>query len=61
MRPSVSNLTVLRATATFLRTTVTRNTPWDRFLVGITEDVPAHRWRANYETILHVLNTEGRL
>jgi hypothetical protein len=25
---------VLRATATFMRTSVTRNTPWDRFLAG---------------------------
>lgn len=30
----ISDLTVLRATATFLRTTVTRNTPFDRFLAG---------------------------
>ncbi len=30
----VNDETVLRATATFLRTTVTRNTPFDRFLAG---------------------------
>ena len=30
----VNDVTVLRATASFLRTTVTRNTPWDRFLAG---------------------------
>jgi cytochrome c peroxidase len=30
----INDLTVLRATATFLRTVVTRNTPWDRFLTG---------------------------
>ena len=30
----INDITVLRATATFLRTTVTRNTPWDRFLAG---------------------------
>jgi len=30
----VNDVTVLRATATFLRTVVTRNTPWDRFLAG---------------------------
>jgi len=30
----VNDETVLRATATFLRTVVTRNTPWDRFLAG---------------------------
>ena len=30
----INDITVLRATATFMRTTVTRNTPWDRFLAG---------------------------
>ena len=30
----VSNDTVVRATSTFLRTAVTRNTPFDRFLAG---------------------------
>jgi cytochrome c peroxidase len=30
----INDITVLKATATFLRTTVTRNTPWDRFLAG---------------------------
>jgi cytochrome c peroxidase len=30
----VNDVTVLRATASFLRTAVTRNTPWDRFLAG---------------------------
>jgi cytochrome c peroxidase len=30
----INDITALRATATFLRTTVTRNTPWDRFLAG---------------------------
>jgi cytochrome c peroxidase len=30
----VNDETVLRATATYLRTTVTRNTPWDRFIAG---------------------------
>jgi cytochrome c peroxidase len=30
----INDMTVLRATATFLRTTVTRNTAWDRFLAG---------------------------
>ncbi len=30
----INDITVLRATATFLRTVVTRNTPWDRFLAG---------------------------
>ena len=30
----INDETVLRATSTFLRTVVTRNTPWDRFLAG---------------------------
>lgn len=30
----INDLTVVRATASFLRTVVTRNTPWDRFLAG---------------------------
>jgi cytochrome c peroxidase len=30
----INDITVFRATATFMRTTVTRNTPWDRFLGG---------------------------
>jgi cytochrome c peroxidase len=30
----INNLTIVRATATFLRTVVTRNTPWDRFMAG---------------------------
>lgn len=30
----INDVTVFRATASFMRTVVTRNTPWDRFLVG---------------------------
>lgn len=30
----INDETILRATATFMRTSVTRNTPWDRFLAG---------------------------
>jgi cytochrome c peroxidase len=30
----INDVTVFRATATFMRTVVTRNTPWDRFLAG---------------------------
>jgi len=32
--PLINDITALRATATFMRTVVTRNTPWDRFLAG---------------------------
>ncbi|TMB28030.1 MAG: hypothetical protein E6J61_18975 [Deltaproteobacteria bacterium] len=30
----INDLTVLRATASFMRTVVTRDTPWDRFIAG---------------------------
>ncbi|MBX3608019.1 MAG: hypothetical protein KF788_22290 [Piscinibacter sp.] len=30
----INDVTVFRATASFMRTVVTRNTPWDRFLAG---------------------------
>ncbi len=30
----INDMTVIRATATFMRTIVTRNTPWDKFLAG---------------------------
>ena len=30
----INDITVFRATASFMRTAVTRNTPWDRFLSG---------------------------
>jgi hypothetical protein len=30
----INDITVFRATATFMRTAVSRNTPWDRFLAG---------------------------
>lgn len=35
--------------------------PGDRFLMGITEDVPEDRWRANFLAISHVLDQDGRL
>ncbi len=35
--------------------------PGDRFLVGITEDVPEERWRDNFLAISGVLDREGRL
>lgn len=35
--------------------------PGDRFLIGITEDVPEDRWQGNFAAILRVVNEEGRL
>jgi len=35
--------------------------PGDRFIVGITENVPENRWRESFAAILHTLNTCGWL
>ncbi len=35
--------------------------PGDRFLIGITENVPPDRWRQNYTAISRVVNSDGRL
>jgi len=35
--------------------------PGDRFLIGITEDVPGDRWRDNFAAILRILRQAGRL
>ncbi len=34
--------------------------PGNRFIIGITEDLPPGRWQGNYEAILRVCNTYGR-
>jgi cytochrome c peroxidase len=41
----INDITVLRATATFLRTSVTRNTPWDRFIAGDGDALSASQQR----------------
>ena len=35
--------------------------PGDHFVIGITENVPDHRWRESYTTILRTVNECGRL
>jgi hypothetical protein len=35
--------------------------PGDRFIVGITENVPENRWRESFRTILDVCNEYGKL
>jgi len=35
--------------------------PGERFLIGITEDVPEDRWAGNFEAILRVCREEGQL
>jgi cytochrome c peroxidase len=41
----INDITVLRATATFMRTSVTRNTPFDRFLAGSNRALSARQRR----------------
>ena len=59
--PSSVHLQPLPAIEAMTRQLLREAAPGDRFLMGITEDVPADRWRGNYEAILRVLKTEGRL
>jgi hypothetical protein len=35
--------------------------PGDRFIIGITENVPDNRWRESFYTILKTVNEFGRL
>ncbi|MCD6289069.1 MAG: hypothetical protein J7M34_01105 [Anaerolineae bacterium] len=35
--------------------------PGDRFIIGITEDVPSDRWQESFPAILRVIHQEGRL
>lgn len=35
--------------------------PGDRFIIGITENVPDNRWRESFDTILKTINRFGRL
>ena len=35
--------------------------PGDRFIVGITENVPENRWRESFYTILKTINRYGKL
>jgi hypothetical protein len=35
--------------------------PGDRFIIGITENVPEHRWRESFRTILRTINERGAL
>jgi hypothetical protein len=35
--------------------------PGDRFIIGITEDIPAHRWQGNMQAIARAIGTHGQL
>ncbi len=56
----VNDQTVFRATATFLRTVVTRNTPFDRFLAGDRDALSARQRRGAYLFFTPAAGEAGR-
>jgi cytochrome c peroxidase len=44
----INEMTIIRAVAAFLRTVITRNTPWDRFLAGDNAALTARQLRGAY-------------
>jgi hypothetical protein len=59
--PSSIHLQPAHEIAAATRQLLRQATPGDRFVIGITENVPEHRWRESFRTILDTLNHEGRL
>ncbi|MBI3944922.1 MAG: hypothetical protein HY321_03315 [Armatimonadetes bacterium] len=59
--PSSVHLSSIETIEATTRRLLREAAPGDRFLVGITEDVPEERWRGNFLAISRVLNSEGRL
>ena len=55
----INDQTVFRATATFLRTVVTRNTPFDRFLAGNNQALTASQRRGAYLFFTSAANGAG--
>lgn len=43
------------------RDLVRQSAPGDRFVIGITENVPESRWRASFRIIMDTLDECGRL
>jgi hypothetical protein len=59
--PSAVHLQPAEEIAATTRQLLHEAAPGDRFVVGITENVPEQRWRESFRTILDTLNEEGRL
>lgn len=53
----INDITIARAVATFLRTVVTRNTPWDRFLAGDNQALTPRQIRG--ATLFATLASDG--
>ncbi len=59
--PSSVHLRTADEIAETTRQLLRESAPGDRFVVGITENVPEHRWRESFRVILDTLNAEGQL
>ncbi|NPV08005.1 MAG: hypothetical protein HPY83_08590 [Anaerolineae bacterium] len=59
--PSSTHLGTIQEIEDMTRLILRQAAPGDRFLIGITEDVPEDRWQGNFAAILRVVNREGRL
>lgn len=58
--PSSIHLDSTEAIADMTRSLLREAAPGNRFIIGITEDLPPGRWQGNFEAILEVCNTFGR-
>ncbi|MDQ1301821.1 MAG: hypothetical protein QG637_1743 [Chloroflexota bacterium] len=59
--PSAVHLEPLPAIEAMTRRLLREAAPGHRFLIGITEDVPADRWQESLSAILRVIREDGRL
>lgn len=59
--PSSVHLESPEVIAAVTRRILEEATPGDRFAIGITENVPEHRWRESFRTILDTCNAYGAL
>ena len=59
--PSVVHLEPVAAIEAMAYQLLREAAPGQRFLIGITEDVPADCWKASLQAIMRVLRTAGRL
>jgi len=58
--PSSVHLESTDSIAEMTRSLLREAAPGNRFIIGITEDLPPGRWQGNFETILGVCNRFGR-
>ena len=59
--PSSVHLASIPAIEEATRELIRQAAPGDRFIVGITEDIPADRWQQNMLAVSRVIGEEGRL